>query len=75
MCMGKNEENKMCQGCVNCAPYDYSIEVDASFLTIMEQALNDLHRLAKNHTAPGWFDMIKNAKKRMEEKYNQKFFN
>lgn len=67
-----DDDLEMCEGCMFCNPYDYTIEVDAFFLRVVRDALKSLAEKAPDHSAPGWLDQCEQYIRAIEMKYGQK---
>lgn len=65
-------KEKMCKGCLTCCPYEYSIEVDGHFLTVVRDVARNLKEQKPDYIAEGVIPMIDKKIKEIEEKYKQK---
>lgn len=63
-----NKERKECEGCIECDPYSYFVEVDALFLHHVKNAYDSLQKKLPQCIAIGWIKELDEYIKKLKLK-------
>jgi hypothetical protein len=69
--MNETNHDDICNGCMDCCPEDYTVEVDLHFLLMVEHALGYLRDQIPDYYAPGWMEDTLRYKDQLIKKYDE----